>query len=69
MLVVTTPPEMLSVLGASRRVWPVGEVTITSRIEPSEPVTTRLTVPRLVPTMFEIIVDPLRRRALIAVLR
>src|SRR5207237_5182601 len=43
---------MLSVLGARRSVWPVGEVTINIRIDPSLPVTTRLTVPRVVPALF-----------------
>src|SRR3954471_23447088 len=40
---------MLSVLGARRVVWPVGDVTITARIDPSDPVTIWLTVPRLTP--------------------
>jgi hypothetical protein len=43
---------MLSEVGGSRKVWPVGDVTITARIEPSVPVTTWLTVPMLVPPEF-----------------
>jgi hypothetical protein len=43
---------MLSVLGASRNVWPVDEVTITRRMLPLESVTIWLTVPMLVPLEF-----------------
>src|SRR4051812_49305593 len=43
---------MLSVVGASLMVWPVGEVTTTARIEPSLPVITWLTVPTVTPVEF-----------------
>ena len=42
---------MLSIEGDRRKVWPVDEVTITNLIEPSEPVTIWLTVPRVVPPL------------------
>ena len=51
LVVTSTPPEMLSVLGASRKVWPVGEVTTTARIDPSLPVITWLTVPIVAPVL------------------
>jgi hypothetical protein len=50
-VVVTTPPEILSVFGASRIVRPVWDDAITSRIFPSVPVTTRLTVPMVAPPL------------------
>lgn len=45
LVVVTILPEMLSVVGAKVVVRPVGEATITARIDPSAPVITLLTVP------------------------
>ena len=53
LVVVTTPPEMLSVLGASRSICPEGEVTITSRMLPLQSVTIWLTVPRVVPPLVQ----------------
>ena len=52
LVVVSVVPEILRVFGASRNVCPVGDWTITARIEPSEPVTIWLTVPMLVPLVF-----------------
>jgi hypothetical protein len=46
-VVVTTPPEILNELGESRYVCPVEDVTITSRMEPSDPLMTLLTVPNV----------------------
>lgn len=60
LVVVTTPPEMVSVDGASRKVRPVEEVTSTARIVPFASVTIRLTVPMSVPALF-LTVRPLDR--------
>ena len=51
MVVVTTPPEMVAVAGATRINLPVGEVTTIRRIEPSVEVTTSLTVPNVTPLL------------------
>src|SRR5260221_9346880 len=52
LVVVTTPPLMLSVLGARRMVLPLDEVASTSRIRPSlRPVTIWLTVPVVAPPL------------------
>ena len=51
LVVVTTPPLMLSVFGAMRIVLPLDEVATNSRIRPSVPVTIRLTVPIVAPPL------------------
>src|SRR5437868_158396 len=51
LVVVTTPPLMLSVFGAIRIALPLDEVATSSRIRPSDPVTIRLTVPIVVPPL------------------
>jgi hypothetical protein len=51
LVVVTTPPLMLSVFGAIRIVLPLDDVATNSRIRPSVPVTIRLTVPIVAPPL------------------
>ena len=51
LVVVTTPPEMESVFAGKRIVAPPGEVTSIRRIDPSDPVITRLIVPKVVPEL------------------
>jgi len=60
LVVVITPPEIVKVLGASVKVWPVDDVTTTPRIVLFGPVMILLTVPIEVPLLLFTVIPVFR---------